>query len=1128
MPKRRGKVADAPAHEFAGVQLLTPAEQERVNYAHLNLGDASLIPTENIFKPRSMQDLESPILHTLELLREPANFAYTAQAIFNVGLGPMQTVIQQELWVRPFPMLIATRGGSKSFNLALYALMRALFCQGCKIVIIGAAFRTSKVIFDYCENIWRNAPIFRDIIGSDCVPRRENDRCSLRVGESIITALPLGTGEKIRGQRASVLIVDEFSSIRRDIFETVVSGFAAVSLSPIEKMKQVARLRELQAMGKVAAEEELVTVPGLNSNQLVIAGTASYRFNHFYHEWEKYKKIILSRGDPRKLEELFGGEIPERFNWRDYSIMRIPVKLLPEGFMDEKNITRARITYHKTQYLMELGACAKPGTKIITPYGVSPIEEIKVGDLVLTHKGRFRPVTETMVRHHDGEIVEYKTLGCGEKVSMTPEHPFWTGEESWVPINTLEGHTHLARLQELSGLQHIDIRDYDDNYSETLCGKVYPRHSQTKLTRKQIQAIADSTDTYEATASKHNVSLTCVWTIKKKRRTPKTAINPIIPLNYEFGLIVGYYTAEGSIGGKTIEFALDGHVNATLRHFIDELCGAIGKVFGLKAKQYYRRDNVCNVVICQRLLVTLFRAICPGVAATKRVEPNVLFSNPEFMKGFLVGYWNGDGHRRSHDTTMATASSSNQSLLCQVRTVLSYFGIGSTISVAKRNGHRSIHGRVFKNNPICLLTMKGENARVFFENFYGEKVERAGKQWIAVSGGAVHLPIVKKVRRPYCGPVYNLEIEEDHSYSLLNATVHNCFPVDSDGFFKMSLIQQCVVGAFDNPIILPSAGPEPVDFRACLAGKKDRYYVVAVDPASERDNCAIVIVEVWPDHRRVVYCWTTTRKRHKARLSKNLVAEHDFFKYVARHIRTLMKLFNTQRIVIDKLGGGVSIMEALADPANCKEGELPVLPIIEEGVEKYTDRIPGEHIIEEIKFASADWVSAANNGLKFDLETKSILFPSFDEVSLGLAMEEDKINGRVVINEDGTEEIMFDTLEDCVMNIEDMKEELACIVCTETAGGNRNRWDTPETSTVNGKKVKMKKDRYSALLMANMGARCMKLTVPPTQYYSTGGFAHDLARQAPPTPPKGHFNPPWYTQGIAKGRVGAMVKRGRP
>jgi hypothetical protein len=124
------------------------------------------------------------------------------------------------------------------------------------------------------------------------------------VGDSIIVALPLGDGTKIRGQRANIIIADEFASIPKDIFETVVRGFAAVArpgrevpggdaqggpqgAGPVDRRPRGARGRRL-----VQPDRHL--------------GTAYYAFNHFYDYWKQYKAIVESRGDPRKLEESSG------------------------------------------------------------------------------------------------------------------------------------------------------------------------------------------------------------------------------------------------------------------------------------------------------------------------------------------------------------------------------------------------------------------------------------------------------------------------------------------------------------------------------------------------------------------------------------------------------------------------------------------------------------------------------------------------------------------------------------------------------------------------------------------------------------------------------------------------------
>ena len=138
-------------------------------------------------------------------------------------------------------MLIASRGFGKSFILSLYSMIRALILPERKVVVVGAAFRQSKVLFEYMETIWNNAPIFRSMCDANSGPRRDVDRCVMRINKSRVTCLPLGDGQKIRGQRANDIISDEFASIPRDIFETVVAGFATVSSDPLRTSRRLLR-----------------------------------------------------------------------------------------------------------------------------------------------------------------------------------------------------------------------------------------------------------------------------------------------------------------------------------------------------------------------------------------------------------------------------------------------------------------------------------------------------------------------------------------------------------------------------------------------------------------------------------------------------------------------------------------------------------------------------------------------------------------------------------------------------------------------------------------------------------------------------------------------------------------------
>ncbi len=610
------------------------------------------------------------------LMTKPEYLSFLTKHILNIQLLPSQAVFLEEIWKRKFPMLIASRGFGKSFMLSLYAVLRALILPQRKVVVVGAAFRQSKVLFEYMETIWRSSPMLRDMCDGDSGPRRDTDRCTLRLNDSTVTCLPLGDGQKIRGQRANDIIADEFASIPREIFENVVAGFAAVSADPVENVKRLAAQKKAEELGVQIIEEEKEVK---KDNQIILSGTAYYDFNHFATYWKKWKAIIQSQGDPSRLREIFGEDPPENFDWTQYSIIRMPYELLPKGFMDADQVARSKATVHSGIYQMEYGAC---------------------------------------------------------------------------------------------------------------------------------------------------------------------------------------------------------------------------------------------------------------------------------------------------------------------------------------------------------------------------------------------------------------------------------FTRDSQGFFKRSLIESCVASD-KNPI---KVNGNDVMFEAVLMGNQDKKYIFGVDPASEVDNFSIVILEVNPDHRRIVHCWTTSRSEHKEKLKKGFVSETDFYSYCARKIRDLMKLFPCIHIALDAQGGGIAVMESLHDKDKIQDGELPIWPTIDDKKEKDTDGESGLHILEMCQFAKYDWLSEANHGLRKDFEDKVLLFPFFDAVSLDISEHQDNMKAR-----------MFDTLEECVLDIEELKDELAMIQMTATASG-RDRWDTPQVVVGTGKKSKMRKDRYSSLLMANMAARVLQRTPEQADYNFYGGFA--TGGHKPKTTDKLYNGPSWFADNM--------------
>jgi hypothetical protein len=237
-------------------------------------------------------------------------------------------------------------------------------------------------------------------------------------------------------------------------------------------------------------------------------------------------------------------------------------------------------------------------------------------------------------------------------------------------------------------------------------------------------------------------------------------------------------------------------------------------------------------------------------------------------------------------------------------------------------------------------------------------------------------------------------------------------------------------------------------------------YVIGVDAAALNDNAAISVIELHENHRRLVYCWATNKKDFDRRRKAGMVAEENYYVFVARKLLDLFyRSFPTERICIDQAGGGTAIIEALGDEKNLQEKEQRLLPLIDDSKEQYTDGLEGHHIIEVLKI-TGEYNSNANHGLKKDLQSKTLLFPKFDTVELARAS--------VIDNEAHRE---FDTFEQCVMDIEECKNEMATIVVTQTSKLGAEHFDTPEVKLANDKKGRLRKDRFCSLLYANYYAR---------------------------------------------------------
>ena len=222
--------------------IIPPSRHQDISWienAWLGLGDYTKLEYENPLANRTEAEKDMPGLREVRLMRNKDYLAFACKTLLSMDgitpldLLPMQAAILEELWVRPFPMFLASRGAGKTTLLAIYAVLRCALTPGTKIVGVGAGFRQSKMIFEKAEEIFNNSTVLQSICSNNSGPRREPDKWILKINDSSLVALPIGDGSRIRGHRASIILADEFGSMSPEIYEVVVSGFAAVESSPV-------------------------------------------------------------------------------------------------------------------------------------------------------------------------------------------------------------------------------------------------------------------------------------------------------------------------------------------------------------------------------------------------------------------------------------------------------------------------------------------------------------------------------------------------------------------------------------------------------------------------------------------------------------------------------------------------------------------------------------------------------------------------------------------------------------------------------------------------------------------------------------------------------------------------------
>jgi hypothetical protein len=367
------------------------------------------------------------------------------------------------------------------------------------------------------------------------------------------------------------------------------------------------------------------------------------------------------------------------------------------------------------------------------------IDDICVGDSVVTHTGSLQEVSHVFSRPYCGELITLSGPGIGT-VSCTPEHPV---------LAITKDQLRCAGANRCTPVTH------NNSYR---CS-----HSGCSKAKRPLQYTPRWVEAQDI--EKGDFLLFVAPQVRKRR------------VSNDFAWFLGLFLAEGSftykngrLVGSTITI---GTKEKALKSKLEEVCKRLDVSW---AGPYEHKKNRTLMFSFKKNLSTTVARYVDGRYSHERRLTNLVFSwRKEAILHLMGGCIDGDGHQYSGKANhgVVRVRSASRGLLEDLKTLSLLAWVPASVSWDSPKSR--LVGR-YTTKPSGVLRIGKQ---------YSEKLS---KYSLKVEGHCVTkrcanafsydkymmLPVTGIKREDYSGYVYNLEVSGDNSYTANGIAVHNC------------------------------------------------------------------------------------------------------------------------------------------------------------------------------------------------------------------------------------------------------------------------------------------------------------------------------------------------------------------
>lgn len=403
-----------------------------------------------------------------------------------------------------------------------------------------------------------------------------------------------------------------------------------------------------------------------------------------------------------------------------------------------------RAAGNERPHIVFLSAPCLPGDGLVlTETGPREIQTIKTGDLVLTHKGRFRPVTSVGREFYRGVMHGIRINGTVDHQWFTDEHPIWV--------------RHVIRNKNTGRKRKLGVASFIPAQNVRVGDRIgFPIVKERRGTARYfIDSLGDPT-------------------IVRKTGTKNAAHDAIVPRitdlrpkaeDVDLWFLIGCYLGDGyrrrDGQGNVVNFCVgahDGELADLIRHALDRL----GISYSV---DHDGGPNNVKIKATGRHLHAICGTFGDG-AENKRLPELIMALEDDLLDALIGGYFATDGSEQSRRVAKGNTlqarrkiASVSLQLLRDFQRLLLRQGIFASVHKAWPGGPQTIMGRKVQTKPRWELNWRLDpQKRTVFE----------------FADGAVWVRVREIMRRQANETVWNLSVKDDDTFCAPLMATHNC------------------------------------------------------------------------------------------------------------------------------------------------------------------------------------------------------------------------------------------------------------------------------------------------------------------------------------------------------------------